>query len=400
MTSPVFNIQLSLVLTSLMIATIFLIAWKSLGHRAHALTWSLAFFAGTIYWLLVMFPGRFPSFESWWLAANAFGFILVTLGLRAHCQRTNCRYLPKSLWPAAAVCYGAVVWTTAIRPHAGLSVAILPFVSATSLVLSALIVIRHRRHPLPAEWAAAIMMTLFALGQFSAVLFLARLGPDRALVFGQIFERPTFLAMPAGFVGVAMFIIFMLASDLSEDMKNIAVRDQLTGLLNRRGFRDHAARAFATARRSGAPVSVIMTDLDHFKDVNDEFGHAAGDMALEHFAALLTEGRRTEDFAARLGGEEFALVLPGTTLELSIDIADELRERLEDRPLISEGRPIRMTASFGVATISDRDNGLTDIIVRADRALYRSKRAGRNRVDLESSQIMRAPDGSLKVLAR
>ena len=171
MTSPVFNIQLSLVLTSLMIATIFLIAWKSLGHRLHALTWSFAFLAGAIFWFLVMFPGWFPNFESWWLGANAFGFALVTLGLRAHCQRTDCRYLPKSLWPAAAICYAAVVWTTVVQPHAGLSVAILPFVSATSLVLSALMVIRHRRHPLPAEWATSIMMALFAAGQY---------GPDLA----------------------------------------------------------------------------------------------------------------------------------------------------------------------------------------------------------------------------
>jgi diguanylate cyclase (GGDEF)-like protein len=190
----------------------------------------------------------------------------------------------------------------------------------------------------------------------------------------------------------------MLASDVSVDMKEIAVRDQLTGLLNRRGFSEQSAMAYATARRGRAPISVIMTDIDHFKTVNDEFGHATGDEALAHFAKLLNENRRIDDIAARIGGEEFALVLPGTQIEQAISIADELCERMAASPLAVDGRDVVMTASFGVAAISEKDTCLTDVIIRADRALYRSKRAGRNRVDLESSQFMRAIDGSLKAV--
>jgi diguanylate cyclase (GGDEF)-like protein len=142
-----------------------------------------------------------------------------------------------------------------------------------------------------------------------------------------------------------------------------------------------------------------MTDIDHFKDVNDKFGHAAGDAALAHFAELLMTDRRMEDVVARVGGEEFAIVLPGTDLAGSIEIADELCEGLEATPLVVDGADIVMTASFGVATISNKDSCLTDVIVRADRALYRSKRAGRNRVDLESSQLMRTADGTLRSVA-
>ena len=193
-----------------------------------------------------------------------------------------------------------------------------------------------------------------------------------------------------------MFVIFMLASDISEDMKEIAVRDQLTGLLNRRGFTEQGAQAYATARRANRTVSVIMTDIDRFKFINDEHGHAAGDDALCHFARILSAGRRAEDILARVGGEEFALVLPGTDLEAATNIADDLRDLIDTSPIRVEGHAMPMTASFGVATISQKDTCLTDIVVRADRALYRSKRAGRNRVDLESSQIMRAPDGTFK----
>ena len=399
MTSPVFYTQLSLALTSLMISVIFYLAWKTLGQKAHALNWSIAFLASSVYWLLIMMPGPFPNFESYWLTTNAFGFVLVTLALRGHCQRTDCQHLPKNLWPFSAVVFAGLAAVTVLWPHAGLSVALLPLYASITIVMSAIMIIRHRDKPRPAEWAAAATMLVFAVVQASVAGFLFGLGPEREPVFSQLYEHPSFLAMPAGFTGIAMFVIFMLASDMSEEMKEVAVRDQLTGLLNRRGFGEMAAKAYATARRSGRPVSVIMSDIDHFKDVNDEFGHAAGDAALAHFAELLTEDRRADDFAARMGGEEFALVLPGTELAETMAIADELCIRMASSPLVVDRRNVEMTASFGVATISDKDTCLTDVIVRADRALYRSKRAGRNRVDLESSQLMLRPDGTLESVA-
>ena len=123
--------------------------------------------------------------------------------------------------------------------------------------------------------------------------------------------------------------------------------------------------------------------------------HAAGDTALCLFSDALRDMRRTEDILARVGGEEFAIVLPGTGLPDAIRIAERLCTRIEATPMQVDGKELPMTASFGVATISRTDECLTDIIVRADRALYRSKRAGRNRVDIESSQILRKADGSL-----
>ena len=125
-------------------------------------------------------------------------------------------------------------------------------------------------------------------------------------------------------------------------------------------------------------------------------GHAAGDLALVHFADILKIQRRADDILARVGGEEFAVILPGTNLKDATQIADDLCLRLESSPFEVDEISHVMTASFGVACLSSKDTCLSDVIVRADRALYRSKRAGRNRVDLESSQYMRAVDGSLK----
>jgi diguanylate cyclase (GGDEF)-like protein len=290
------------------------------------------------------------------------------------------------------------MWTTLVTPNAGLSAAILPVVSAVSLLLSAAMIIRHREQTRSAEWASAVTMILFALAQLPAASYTYGLGADSDIVTQRMFSHPTMLLLPAGFIGMAMFVIFMLASDLYEDMKEIAVRDQLTGLFNRRGFSEQSARSYANARRARQNISVIAADIDHFKSVNDEFGHDIGDEALRHFADLLSDKRRVGDIVARIGGEEFVLVLPGTDIREATAIADELCMRMATSPMVTHGRQIVMTSSFGVATISDQDTSLTDVVIKADRALYRSKRAGRNRVDLESSQIMRTFDGSIETV--
>jgi diguanylate cyclase (GGDEF)-like protein len=397
-TSAVIYLQAALAITSLIIAIIFYMAWKTLGEKRWALNWSIAFVSSTFYWLVNLSSQTFPSHETYWLTVNAFGLAMITLALRGHCERSECQNLPKNLWPYAILIFAVVFWTTMVRPHAGLSAAVLPFVAAISLLLSAAMIIRHREETRVAEWASAITMIVFAIVTLPAAVSAYDLGPDSKYVMDVMFEHPSVLVIPAGFIGMAMFIIFMLASDLYEDMKEIAVRDELTGILNRRGLGEQAAIAYAFARRTKQTVSVIIADIDHFKSVNDEFGHDIGDKALTHFACLLSANRRVEDIVARMGGEEFSLVLPGTSLVEATAIADELCTRMGASPLKVDGREVIMTSSFGVAAIADTDTCLSDVIIKADRALYRSKRAGRNRVDLESSQMMRAADGSFETV--
>jgi len=399
LTPPVSYILVASALISAMLSVISFLAWKTQGQKPYALNWSLAFLAATGQWSSIIARSDFSSFETYWLAVNAFGLAAITLALSGHCQRTNCRILPRNLWPYVAAIYAVISWFTVIEQHVGLRTAILPTAGAISLLLSAVMIMRHRRKPRPAEWAAAITLLLFALSQFAAAYVAVLQGTSGDDAYRALYVNINFLSLPAGFTGMAMFVIFMLASDLSEEVKKIAAHDQLTGLLNRLGLGDQAAQAFATARRIDRPVSVIMTDIDRFKDINDEFGHAAGDSAICHFANILKDGRRAEDILVRMGGEEFALVLPGADLNECNRIAESLCQRLAGSPLNLGDEALAMTASFGVATLSVKDSCLTDAIVRADRALYRSKRAGRNRVDLESSQLMRCPDGTLKPIS-
>lgn len=390
-----FYIIFSLIVISAVLSLTFYMAWKNFGRKRHALTWSIAFLAGMCQWLVVLSANLFSNMELFFLTESAFALALVTLALRGHCQRTECRLLPANLLPYVSAIYALIAWHVLIDPHVGIRQAIVPAYAAITLLLSAYLVVSYRERTRPAEWAAAIAMSIFALTQ-SVVAVLAFLhGPVGDEAIRAAYLHVAFLTLPAGYVSISTLIILMMASDMAAVMKEVAVRDSLTGLLNRRGFKEYGDLAFSTARRGNLPLSVIMMDIDRFKFINDKYGHAAGDSALAHFAELVSDARRQEDIVARVGGEEFALLLPGTVLRDAMAIADQLCDKVGATPLDMTSNGLPMTSSFGVAAISDNDKSLDDMVLRADRALYRSKRAGRNQVDLESSQLMRSEDGTL-----
>ncbi|MBX9698570.1 MAG: GGDEF domain-containing protein [Acetobacteraceae bacterium] len=167
-----------------------------------------------------------------------------------------------------------------------------------------------------------------------------------------------------------------------EDARREATIDGLTGLMNRRAF-DEVIRAVAgEAMNSGDPLALLMLDIDHFKEVNDSWGHAVGDAVLQLVARRLAQRARAEDRPARFGGEEFVVLLPGTTLQEAAAIGDAIRADLESQRLVLRDtqQPIgAVTASIGAAVYEPGER-LADWIARADAALYQAKAAGRNRV--------------------
>lgn len=172
-------------------------------------------------------------------------------------------------------------------------------------------------------------------------------------------------------------------SELEDDLRRLrraASTDAMTGLWNRRFLLDSLDVSSSFASRHGLPLSLVLLDIDHFKAINDGHGHSAGDAALREVAAVLQGGARGHDVVARFGGEEFAILLPGTDRDGATAMAERVRRELETRPW-----PVReVTASFGVATMPHRDadpGALAALLLEsADMALYHSKRRGRNRV--------------------
>lgn len=153
--------------------------------------------------------------------------------------------------------------------------------------------------------------------------------------------------------------------------------DELTGIANRRHFMEMLPKALSFARRHGHPLALAMADIDHFKAVNDSLGHDAGDRILKAFARILADSCRQEDLPARFGGEEFVLLLPGTTAQSARLFAERIRETLQSGVVPAAGRSV--TASFGVAVLVAEDTS-ESLIKRADVALYAAKEGGRNRV--------------------
>jgi diguanylate cyclase (GGDEF)-like protein len=156
--------------------------------------------------------------------------------------------------------------------------------------------------------------------------------------------------------------------------------DHLTGIANRRTFFDAAELELLRWRRAPRPLSLVMIDADHFKRINDRHGHAAGDAVLRSLAGLLTHTFRQVDVAARIGGEEFAVLLPSTPLGAALGVAERLRKAVADAQVSFEGQTLRYTISAGVATMDDQVDAIGDLLKRADKALYAAKAAGRNLV--------------------
>ncbi len=168
---------------------------------------------------------------------------------------------------------------------------------------------------------------------------------------------------------------------MRQEILRLASTDPLTGAANRRCFFERAAEHVSTAARRHRPLSVLATDLDHFKRINDTYGHAGGDEALKRFAEVMRAGLRPCDVLGRLGGEEFAVILPDTPLAGAVAVAERLRAAVADAEMVSNDRRFSITVSIGAAEWTHGAPSLEKTLALADDALYAAKAGGRNRVE-------------------
>ena len=373
-----------LALIGAMLSIAMLIAWRDFGRPPYALIWAAAFGAIALQWIITFglywfdLPGRPP--------ASPFQFLqLATSALLAHGfgQRAGRPMRGRWLLVGWVAAVGSGIVFKLLIPHWGLATLLPKLFSAVALISGAAVVTPRGRPPTPAERGATVMLAAFALSELTLGLIGALGGATPSPAELETYRHTSSLSVPATFVGVGLFTVFLIAADLSARMQRLARTDPLTGLLNRRGLDDAIATFSARWARGPRRGSVVLADLDSFKQLNDRCGHLAGDQVLRAFARLGRAGVRRGELIGRIGGEEFALMLPGFDPPDACTRIEALRQAT--RTIEVPGSPeVRCTASFGIAAMDPAlptlAEAFADALARADGALMRAKDAGRDRV--------------------
>ncbi|MFC3676802.1 GGDEF domain-containing protein [Ferrovibrio xuzhouensis] len=224
------------------------------------------------------------------------------------------------------------------------------------------------------------VMSLQAAGNLLLLTAVIRTGTeprpiDRMPIAGWIFLILTILSVALVFAAV-----LLVNQKLQARLRETAQRDQLTGALRRHVLEEAVEREIARSRRHRRPLALLLLDLDHFKAINDRYGHHAGDEALRRFAETAQAGLRREDLLGRTGGEEFCILLPDTDQEGAARLAERIRTAVENLSVDVDGQPLRLTVSIGAAALAGDDESWSGLTRAADVALYRAKKDGRNRI--------------------
>lgn len=224
---------------------------------------------------------------------------------------------------------------------------------------------------------------LFGMSRLERFPFVAIVGLDKTRVLAGWQRRAW--QFTGGFLVLAICCVVALRAHLAavrqaEAMRVLATTDVLTGIANRRHLIDIGNRDFVCASHDGRPLSVLMLDIDKFKSINDRWGHPTGDRVIQTMAQLITTTLRGQDTGGRLGGEEFALILPNTEAAHALTIAEQLRKSIEaaEVPHSNDAGVVKFTASIGIASLMQGDASFNAMLQRADRALYQAKENGRN----------------------
>jgi diguanylate cyclase (GGDEF)-like protein len=214
------------------------------------------------------------------------------------------------------------------------------------------------------------------------------------LVRGEVLAAVMLVSATAGSYGVTQLGILETllahagvayqAAMLFHEVERLATTDALSGLDNRRSSLERAAQRLAAAREGDIPLAAIMIDIDHFKSVNDSYGHATGDDVISGVAERLLLLSRGDDIVGRYGGEEFVVVMSSSP-EIAGTIAERLRSGIEAEPIPTRSGPLPITVSVGVSQLVADDREIGDVLGRADTALYQAKAAGRNRVTIDAA---------------
>jgi len=278
------------------------------------------------------------------------------------------------------------VYFTVVQPHLGMRFLLAGLGSGICFLLTAFTLAKGELRRVPARYLLAMVAGLhgtFVLLRpvlFKLVLPSTFSGQVDANLVAQLSQFVVLEAIVA--VVLLGFGALILANEfITSELRHLAEVDPLTNVFNRRAFLTLLDKAISSAERNQTVVPVLVMDLDHFKKVNDTWGHRAGDDVLRHFVVQANRCLRNEDVLGRLGGEEFAIFLSNAGGAGAIAVAERLRALVEAQPLVTEQRPIPLTVSVGVTLCADGDTA-DAALQRADEAMYLAKERGRNRVEM------------------
>jgi diguanylate cyclase (GGDEF)-like protein len=292
---------------------------------------------------------------------------------------------------------GAIVWLAACQFDAFLDSLLARILLASGIAGAySLLFIRElwlgRHDGLMARWSAMALMSL------QTFLFLARLSAATSMPFPMGTLPPsagaaTFMIFAFLFHAFAMvFVLMALTKERAElNQRRAATTDPLTGLPNRRGFSERAERVVARCQPDRTPLTLLLLDLDHFKSINDRFGHQVGDAVLVLFGETASQTLRPLDLLGRIGGEEFVALLPGVSPETALEVAERIRNVFAAAAGDVDGYPVAATVSIGTASAARTGYDFDALYQSADAALYLAKQKGRNRVELGRPVLTMVP---------
>ena len=364
-------------------AIILLAAWSQIRSPA-LLWWASASFSNGFGVALLIYgiASGGPGFILTAISINALSPAMVWAGARAF---NRDRQIPLLLaaGPVLFVAFGAA----AIGGASSFPLTLMSMVAWVAYLGAAIFELwRGRKEGLSARWPLIAFMAVHAFIFFAgAVGSLQGEAFDGAIpAFTTMFSAIHFEAL-IYVIGTAIFMV-LLCKQRSEAEHIFAARhDSMTGIVNRGAFLDTAKRILDRHREDAAAVALLMFDLDHFKRINDTFGHSIGDEVIRTFTGTTLRVLRPNDLFGRYGGEEFAIVLPGATVEVAYAIGERIRHNFAAAAVTVDGREVNATVTGGIATAGIEDMSIEALLRRADRNLYRAKHLGRNRIEHDQS---------------
>lgn len=386
------TLAFALMMVTGLMASVMFFVWRAQKTYPGTQYWVLSNVAGTVAFLLVSLRGIGPEFLTV-VAGNTLGVATTALALEG-----NRRFL--GLKPKSSITVGlmAIYLLTQVY-HTYVSPDFASRIVAASLVVSLLAFLSYQafteKSGLMENVVYRTVGRSFLL--FAILMFLRMIG---VIAFSGVYS-PEWMQS----VSFMVFLVFAVVwgfnymvlnsermhEELREkeaELHELATTDFLTGLGNKRTFEEFANAELKRSRRYKIPTALILIDLDHFKKINDTYGHAVGDKVLAQIGALLKKMTRQHDQVARLGGEEFGLLLTHTDVDAASLVAEAFRREMQKLDVRHGGGRISITSSFGVAVLADEDS-LESLMERADTNLYKAKRLGRNRVVAETGSNLR-----------